>query len=242
MISKILFLYFLLIFSSSTLALNESDTKIFIDSNTSYDQGDYKNALLKYQELAKRFPKSGELYYNLANAYYKNGELGKSIFYYIKARKILPRSGDVKYNLEYARNQKIDKQESDKNLLDLFHIPFNENELLILVTVCALAFWTIMIISLYKRNFIIMYTRYITVSLLILTSTLLILHNFSEKNIGVVTAQETSVFSTIGVNSIKLFTLHEGSEIVVLDKKDNWNLITIGDNRKGWIPSDKIIN
>jgi len=242
MIIKILPLYFLLIFSSNAFGLNEIDTKIFIESNTFYDQGDYKSALAKYHDLTKRYPKSGELYYNLANAYYKNGELGKSIFYYIKARKILPRNGDVKYNLEYARNQKIDKQESNKDLLDLFNIPFNENELLILTTVFTLFFWGIMIISLYKKNFIVVYTRYITVSLLILTGTLLIMHSFSAKKIGVVTAQETSVFSTIGVDSIKLFTLHEGSEIVVLDKKDNWILITLGDNRKGWIPSDKIIN
>jgi len=242
MITKILTLYFLLIFSSSALTLSDVDTKTFIDSNTFYDQGDYKNAITKYHELINHYPKSGELYYNLANAYYKNGELGKSIFFYIKARNILPRHGDVKYNLEYAKNQKIDKQEGNLNLLNLFNIPFNEDELLILVTVFALFFWIIMIISLYRKTFIIVSTRYLAIFLLILTSMMLIIHTFSLKELGVITAQETSVFSTIGAGSIKLFTLHEGSEVVVLDKKDNWVLITLGDNRKGWVPSDKLIN
>jgi len=242
MMIKILSLYFLLLFSFNVLGMNEIDTKIFIDSNTLYDKGDYKSALSKYHELIDRYPKSGELYYNLANAYYKNGELGKSIFFYIKARKILPRHGDVKYNLEYARNQKIDKQENNKDLLDLFNIPFNEDELLILVTVFALFFWSIMIISLYRKNFIIISTRYIAIILLFLTGTLLTIHTFSKKEIGVITSPEASVFSTIGVDSIKLFTLHEGSEVVVVDKKDNWILVTLGENRKGWIPSDKIIN
>ena len=42
------------------------------------------------------------------------------------------------------------------------------------------------------------------------------------------------------MNSDEIFTLHEGTKVLVLDSVDNWKKIRIADGKIGWIISDEI--
>jgi SH3-like domain-containing protein len=42
------------------------------------------------------------------------------------------------------------------------------------------------------------------------------------------------------MNSDKIFTLHEGTKVLVLDSVDNWKKIRIADGKIGWISTEEI--
>jgi SH3-like domain-containing protein len=42
------------------------------------------------------------------------------------------------------------------------------------------------------------------------------------------------------MNSDKIFTLHEGTKVLVLDSVDSWKKIRIADGKIGWIVDEEI--
>ena len=57
---------------------------------------------------------------------------------------------------------------------------------------------------------------------------------------AIIFSKETSINNARTDNSEKIFTLHEGTKVLVLDTVDNWKKIRISDGKTGWIISDKI--
>jgi len=52
---------------------------------------------------------------------------------------------------------------------------------------------------------------------------------------AIVFAEKTTVRNAPTLNSEKVFTLHEGTKVVVLDLVDNWKKIKLADGEIGWI-------
>ena len=105
--------------------LGASQDATFRRGNESYLKGDYRDAVLAYEQVAALGVVSDDLYYNLGNAYYKEGALGQAIYNYERALEIDPSgagSDDARYNLDAAREAV--KRKSGDRLVGAEAVPF----------------------------------------------------------------------------------------------------------------------
>jgi len=98
-----------ILFVSLTYSQN---SELFDQGNDFYNQGQYFEAIEKYNLILKNGSHSDELYYNLGNSYYKLNDIANSIFYYEKALILSPKNDKVINNLSFANNMLIDEIES----------------------------------------------------------------------------------------------------------------------------------
>ena len=90
----------------------------FAQANATYNQGNYTEAALQYEQLIADAKAQmaltddyAEVYYNLGNAYYKQGELAHSILAYERALRLQPRMKDAKENLRFVESKITDRIE-----------------------------------------------------------------------------------------------------------------------------------
>ena len=88
-----MFKLFLIIFF---LISQSQDDVIFDQGNSSYNQGNYNEAIEKYTSIINNGSESSELYYNLGNAYYKINDIANSIFYFEKSLLLDPNNNETK--------------------------------------------------------------------------------------------------------------------------------------------------
>ncbi|HIE45984.1 MAG TPA: tetratricopeptide repeat protein, partial [Flavobacteriaceae bacterium] len=116
---SILHILFLLIVG--TLSAQEVGM-LFDQANTSYREGNYQEALLKYHQIDSLGKHSADLYYNLGNTYYKLNQIGPSIYYFEKALVADSDHKDAKHNLVFAQRMTIDAfEELPKNIFQKFN-------------------------------------------------------------------------------------------------------------------------
>ena len=101
---QLIYLYTFLI-SSVVFAQNET---LFEQGNALYNDGNYEEAIKKYDAIIDNGQHSAELYFNLGNAHYKLNHVAPSIYYYEKALQLSPNDKEIKNNIAFARNMTID--------------------------------------------------------------------------------------------------------------------------------------
>src|SRR5690554_7303899 len=99
----------LFIFSSVCFAQN---TSLFDQGNALYNDGEYEQAILKYETILENGEHSAPLYFNLANSHYKLNHIAPSIYYYEKALILAPNDKEILNNIAFARNMTIDAIET----------------------------------------------------------------------------------------------------------------------------------
>ena len=244
---KILFL--LLIVANVITAQNASDS--FTSANNLYKTEKFEEAIQLYQKIETEGFISSELYYNLGNSYYKLNKVGPSIYYFEKSLKLNPLNEDVKNNLVFARRLALDNiealpntifQKFNKNYLQ--KLSYNQWAISVIVfsvlgSLLFLIFYFATTPS--KKRF---YFAASFSSLILLTFSLLITYNqyLNSKNNkeAIVFVEKTEVRNAPTLNSEEVFTLHEGTKVLVLDSVDDWKKIKLSDGKLGWIIADEI--
>lgn len=239
---KILFL--VLIIANSVAAQNVDS--LFVAGNNFYKIDKFEEAIACYKKIESQEFVASELYYNLGNSYYKLHRVGASIFYYEKALKLNPLHKDVKNNLVFAKRLALDNiEELPQTVYQKFHknylqkLSYNQWAIVVIAfsVVASLLFLLYYFAEIPSKK-----RRYFVMSMLsffLLISTLFIAYNqydFSKKNKeAIVFAAKTDIRNAPTLNSSTVFTLHEGTKIIVLDTMDNWKKIKIADGKLGWI-------
>ncbi|UAM98068.1 SH3 domain-containing protein [Polaribacter litorisediminis] len=244
---KILFL--LLIIANAVVAQNT--TELFTDANDLYKNEKIEEAIELYKKIETQGFVSSELYYNLGNCYYKLNKVGPSIYYYEKALQLNPLNEDVKNNLVFAKRLALDNieelpktvfQKLNKNWLQ----KLSYNQWAIVVVVFSFLGSLLFLLFYFadspsKKRF---YFVTSTVSFLLLIFSFFITYNqynFTKKNkVAIVFAEKTAVRNAPTLNSEEVFTLHEGTKVIVLDRVDDWKKIKLADGKLGWIIADEI--
>ena len=111
--------------ASPEALLGASQDATFHRGNEAYLKGDYKAAVLAYEQVAALGIVSEDLYYNLGNAYYKEGALGPAIYNYERALDVDPSgpgADDARYNLDAAREAV--RKKSEDRLVGAESVPF----------------------------------------------------------------------------------------------------------------------
>jgi len=104
----VLLLLFLCVHPLAAEDLKEA-VRNFDDGNLHYRQGQYSDAVDRYQRAIDAGFVSGALLFNMGNTYFRLDEIGQAIRYYEKAAEVIPESTALRHNLAIAHAQTIDQ-------------------------------------------------------------------------------------------------------------------------------------
>ncbi len=219
-----------------------------------YDMGQYDQAAQAYQQLVDQGFADSALFYNLGNAYFKQGDYGRAIVNYRRAQQLAPRDADIKANLGLARAQAVDEFEAAENSGVLSFVGqsvkswFSLNE----VAMAALGAWILFVLmaivistaragSAWRKSLqvgLVPVVLALVVAVLALGSYLYVDNNQAE---GVIVATEVDVVSGPGTQYVTEFTLHDGTEVRVVEAQGSWvRLALSGGDLEGWVPAAAI--
>jgi tetratricopeptide (TPR) repeat protein len=242
---------FFLLLLIANVVVAQSTEELFKDANELYKNEKIANAIELYKKIETQGMMSTELYYNLGNSYYKLNKVGPSIYYYEKALKLNPLNDDVRNNLVFAKRLALDNiealpktvfQKFSKNWLQ--KLSYNQWAIVVIV----FSFLGSLLFLLYyfahspgKKRF---YFATSILSFLLLLFSFLITYNqysFAKSNkIAIVFVEKTKVRNAPTLNSEEVFTLHEGTKVIILDSVDDWKKIKLADGKLGWIIAEEI--
>lgn len=240
----------LLIFGFVIFSINLK-AATFENGNKLYAEGKYEEAIKEYEAVIAADQLSTDIYFNLGNAYYKTENVAGAILNYEKALKLKPDNEDALFNLKMANKRTIDK-------IDRLPELFIGNTWRNLVTSRTVAGWAYYCVGLIFLS-LLFFVAYLLMRQVMIKKTsfyagilFFILSLFSwlmaaQHNTIVQEASEAIIFSsTITVqsepnqNAEKLFTLHEGTKVKLLEEANSWSKIKLPNGNVGWVNSESL--
>ena len=241
---------FILLITFSLIGKAESlDT--FNKANELYAKGKYEEAIAAYESLIADNQLSTDIFYNLGNCYYKIDNVPASILNYEKSLKLKPDNEDALFNLAMANKRTIDKID---RLPELF-IGSTWRNLVTSKTVADWAYYAIGLIFLSLLFFIgyllmgqVMIKKISFYGGLFFFATSMFTFLMASQHQAIVKkSTEAIIFApTISLqsepneNSEKLFTLHEGTKVTLIETVNDWSKIKLPSGNVGWITSSEI--
>jgi tetratricopeptide (TPR) repeat protein len=240
----------LLLFLSSQL-FSQNSEKLFKEGNEHYKLSNYSEAISSYEKIEALGLISSELYYNLGNCHYKLNQVAPAIYNYEMALLLNPLNEEAQSNLVFAKRLTIDAiDEIPKTIFQKLDdaivkkLSYNEWAIVnvvfsVLGTLLFLLFYFSFTPSI-KRLF---FVTSILSFLLLLITLFFTIKEYAYSNTtveAIIFSKEITINNAPTDNSEKIFTLHEGTKVLVLDTVDNWKKIRIADGKIGWIIADEI--
>ena len=213
----------------------------FVHANTAYDAGEYGRAARLYGDLVARGHDDGRLYYNLGNAFLRGGELGRAIAAYRRAQTRRPRDQDIAANLGFARNSAKDALEPPGpspilQTLLFWHHGLSRAELLRLTLAANALFWALAAFGLFRRGSeVLRWAIGASLLLLLAVGGSLAWRTLSPLRVAVVVPQEIDAHAGTNPDSVVRFKLHAGSEVRLVERREDWLRIELPDGQQGWI-------
>ncbi|WP_299014695.1 tetratricopeptide repeat protein [uncultured Polaribacter sp.] len=243
-------LLFLLLIIAHSVTGQHVDS-LFVTANTLYKNGELEKAIETYKAIEKQELISSELYYNLGNAYYKLNKVGPTIYYYEKALKLNPLNEDVRNNLIFAKRLALDNIEDvPKTVLQKFNANYLQklsyNQWAVVCVVLSFLASLLFLLFYFAENPSLkrIYFTASSIGFIALIFSVFITYNqynFAKNNKeAIIFAEKTEIRNAPTLNSEEVFTLHEGTKVIVLDAIDNWKKIKIADGKQGWIIASEI--
>ncbi|MGE3312149.1 MAG: tetratricopeptide repeat protein [Limisphaerales bacterium] len=209
-----------------------------------YEQGKYREAARAYEQLASQDSATVAVLFNQGNAWLKAGEKGRAIACYRKAQQLAPRDPEISSNLELARSRVGSAGSPRLNPVDRFLGILTPNE------------WAIVAIAAVWGWFVLMMIREFAPKLLVLgplgcwivaagaaaVMALAYAANVREQRpYAVVSVSEATVRFGPLEEAQAAFTLSDGAELLVTDRKGAWLEVRDGSGRRGWVASRNLV-
>ncbi len=212
--------------------------------NSFYEQGDYQSAIVHYDSAVFILP-TAAVYYNRGNAYFKLGRIGLAIADYLRARAIAPNDADIKHNLEFARQFRVDKNPNPEGFFARFlrQLATVSNYQLsrFLSALLFLLFGLVFAFYLITRQTL---PLVFSILLLVLFGYFLISvfywRGVTGENVAVVVVPEAVLRSGPGEEYKEIVAVHDGLEVRIIERRQEWALIQIPGGLGGWVEKGKI--
>ena len=242
-----------LLFSGTKLLATEQDNskEVFKTANGFYEDANYEEAIVLYKELLSQNHESAVLYFNLGNAHFKINEIPAAILYYEKALKLDPIDQDIKFNLNLAGKKTVDKVELLPELFivkwwnALIYAKSSDSwgwlclQALFLSLLLFILFLSTQKIVLKKLGF------YGGIVFIIIAMTSFILgqqqnERINQQEYAIVFVPGVTVKSSPLDKGSKLFVIHEGTKVQVLESSGEWKKIVLANGNLGWVKANTL--
>ena len=210
----------------------------FNAANKLYAEGKFAGAADTYEKILQSGALSPAIYFNFGNAQFKSGNLGRTIAAYRRAALLAPRDAEVRANLEFARNQVQGPTLRESRLKSwLGMLTLNE-----WTRLAAVALWSMLALLAAGQIRPALKTSWRVFTRGAVAATLLsgaclggdaALHFRGQT--AVVVVPEATARSGPFADAQSAFTAHNGAELAVLDRHDDWLQVTDGSGRIGWL-------
>ncbi|MBW8864280.1 MAG: tetratricopeptide repeat protein [Verrucomicrobia bacterium] len=210
----------------------------FASANKLYGEGKFADAAAAYETILKTGVESPSLLFNAGNAEFKAGHLGKAIAAYHRAEQLAPRDAELRANLAFVSNQVQGATLRESRWQNwVGSLTLNEGTLL-----TATFFWALFGL-LAARQFRPALTpklrgaTQLAAVLLVCSSAVLTLQaaNHFNSSIAVVTGEDTTARSGPFDDAQAAFTAHDGAELRVLGRHDDWVQAVNSAGKIGWL-------
>jgi len=212
-------------------------------ANAAYADGRYEEAAAGYEALLAEGP-NATLYYNLGNACFKQGELAQAILNYERALRLEPNHKDAQYNLKFAQSRITDNIVEQDFFLSAWTRAIRNNlrerTWLVISIVLFIMGLTGILLFLLGREAWLRKTAFHTAWLALLFSLITGLNAASLhqrdtlRNEAIITQGVVNAKSSPDRSGTDLFTVHEGTKVVIRETIGEWCNIRVGNN-EGWI-------
>ena len=233
---------FLLLLSAVTLHAQTPPS--FEAANKLYYENKFPEAAVAYEKLIQPGSGSPALYFNLGNAWFKSGQMGRALAAYRRAEQLAPRDPDVRANLQFARNQTQGPTFSPSRWQHgLGKLTLNEWTLL---ASGAVWLWFLLLAAsqwrpVWRRSFgRLLVTLGVASSALCACFAAALYEHLSVRTAIVITRDAVVRHGPLE-ESQNAFAVHDGAEMRVLDRKDDWLLVTTDPRRIGWLRRDQVL-
>ena len=240
-------LIFLVIFSVLGMSYGQTNPEfLFNEGNKAYNAGNYENAISLYEQTLKMGKHSAEVYYNLGNANYRLNKVAESVYYFEKAKLMRPKDRDIITNSAFANNMTIDAIEKipvsqidqiRNSIIETFSFEiwtYFTTILLWIFTILFLAY-LFFIRARLKRIFFFSSLSILLLFILSFSITYSIDQNEKNKKFAILFSKQIDIWSEPNQQADRLFVLHEGTKMQLLDSLEEWQKIRIANGSEGWI-------
>ncbi len=224
---------------------------LFKHANTAYNNGKYAEALADYEKILETGVHSAALYFNMGNACYKLNQIAPSIYYYEKALLLKPNDPEIKNNLAYSQNMTLDAIDTSPEVgLSKFYkditswLSFDQWAyaavgfmLLFVFLYIAFSYFSY---STRKRIAFITSLVCLFLSLISVAFAFVQYADFESDKPAIIFATEVTVQSDPNSTGQKVFRLHEGTKVAVLEEYNDFHKIQIADGKTGWVPKESL--
>lgn len=215
-----------------------------------YDQGNYRESVLLFENAVRENPHSAECLYNLGNAYYKSGSLGKAVAAYRKALKEKPFDQDVLFNLQFVVSRTVDKlnppqpsfivQMADKPA-GLFSFSAWSIITLVFSLVGCLLFGVFVFVAGVRQRKPVFYST-LLFWLLALASLSMTAHRYwySRENMAVIISSSADLFSEPNAQGTRLMMLKEGATLRFDSNQGDWAKVLLPDGTQAFVAKNAV--
>jgi tetratricopeptide (TPR) repeat protein len=215
----------------------------FTAANKLYSEGKFAAAATAYEAILQTGTQSPSLLFNAGNAEFKAGNLGKAIAAYRSAEQLEPRDAELRANLAFVRNQVQGATLRENHWLSwMGSLTLNEGTLL-----TAVFLWLLFgLLALRQlRPALVPQLRSLTqlaVVLVIFSGAVLALQaaNHFTASVAVVTSPDAAARSGPFDDAQSTFTAHDGAELRVLDRHDDWVQVADATGKIGWLAGKQV--
>ena len=229
------------------LAAGPDDT--FDRASQAYARGDWAAAAEGFQELLRYGFRDARLEYNLAGAEYKRGRLGQAVLHYERARRLDPGDGDTIANLALVRGKLRDvvpPDASDSGIVGAIRRFQDRCGVTPQAVVALLCVWAAALLVVAgasrsggftpARSWLL--TGAVLVALVAGVSWRATDRRLYGASRAVVLAPSVEALAGPGLENTALFTLHEGTTVVVRTEREGWLQVALPDGLSGWVARD----
>jgi tetratricopeptide (TPR) repeat protein len=225
-------------------AAGDGASGFYNQGNTLYREGRFEAAALQYQKAVSTGVRNADVHYNLGNAYYKAGELGLAVLNYERAHRLNPADSDIAANIAFVKAHLTDRFDEEipnvvTRLVLGIYAALNPNMISIWVFVTFLGGCLGGGGVLFSPKYRLRWGVVIGGSLLLCgigSTALAIKINDISRPDGIVLESESVGRSGPGPDFLQVFTLHEGTKIVLERQEGAWGLVRLPNGLGGWIP------
>lgn len=224
-------------------ALRAADPSSFDSANVLYEQGQFAAAAAAYEQVIASGLQSPALFFNLGNAWFKSGHLGRAIAAYRQASRLTPRDPDLRANLAFAREQRRGPSLTPGWFArGSAQLTVDEWTLLACAATWAwLLSWALLRLRPDWSSVLRKLTFTFLVAAVLLALCLGSAWRQSRAPSAVVVAAEVPVRHGPLEESQPAFTLYDGAEVEVLDRKEQWFQVSADGKQIGWLKSEDLL-